>query len=116
MVALWTAIAALALDAALGLGYARAEHLSWAMGLYCGLGNGVTEGPCTAPHTTPGHLIDAAEFLLVVPLFASAFSFFTSGLSAIHGLRFHQETRRLIEHAVRNRQNPSDPPPPPPAP
>lgn len=79
-----TIISAIAADVACGLLYAGAEHMAIGHGLFCAIGNAVTEGACTAPGTTAGHWIDVVEFLLVVPLFAATFSLLTSGLTAGH--------------------------------
>jgi hypothetical protein len=94
-IALVTIAAALVLDAALGLAYAAAEHLPAWHGLFCGLANAVTDGGDVSPTNPAGYAITAAEYALVVPLFAATFSLFTSGLSALH---VRDAERRIKAH------------------
>lgn len=94
-IALIVIAAAAVLDAALGFGYAAAEHLPAWHGLFCALANAVTVGGDVPPTDPAGYAINAAECLLVVPLFAATFSLFTSGLSAIHIRSIHQRLDEL---------------------
>jgi hypothetical protein len=87
--------AAVVLDVALGLAFAGAEHIPVAHGLFCGLANAVTDGCDIPPRTPGGYLITAAEYLLVVPLFAATFSLFTSGLTSMH---IRRSERRIKNH------------------
>ncbi len=96
-IALIVIAVALVLDAGLGLAFAAVQHLPAWHGLFCGLANAVTDGGDVAPATGAGYAITAAEYLLVVPLFAATFSLFTSGLSAIHIRGLH---RRLDDMAA----------------
>ena len=89
-IALITIAAAVVLDVVCGLIYGTAEHTGAWLGLYCAEGNAVTEGACTSPHTLAGHVINAVEWITIVPLFAATFSLFTSGLSAIHIRGIHR--------------------------
>ena len=100
--ALITIAAALILDLALGLGYAAAEHLSAAHGLYCAIGNAVTEGSCTGPASVWGYIIDAAEFLTVVPLFAATFSLVTVRLTADHVEEHGRRAVERLDHIIAN--------------
>lgn len=80
--AIITIVATLGLDAVLGLAFAAAEHISAWHGLYCALGNGVTVGCDISPTRMGGYIVNFAEFITVVPLFAATFSLFTSGLTS----------------------------------
>jgi GH25 family lysozyme M1 (1,4-beta-N-acetylmuramidase) len=99
--AVLTIAAAAVTDIACGLAYAAAEHTGTGYALYCAAGNAVTEGACTAPATAAGHLIDLAEFMLVVPLFAATFSLFTSGLAAGHVQAAEQRIKDHVEARLR---------------
>ncbi|MDQ2873979.1 MAG: hypothetical protein M3Y33_03845 [Actinomycetota bacterium] len=105
-VALLTIAGAVLLDAACGVLYAAAERIPAARGLYCAVGNAVTEGACTAPVTTAGRWVDLIEFLLVVPLFAATFSLFTSGLTAGHVRR---SEARIKDHFTTTHGGEGDP-------
>lgn len=97
-IALLVIAAAAVLDAALGLAYAAVTpHLPWWHGLYCALANAVTVGGDVAPANGAGYAITAAECLLVVPLFAAAFSLFTSGLTAVHVRGAEGRIKRHVE-------------------
>jgi hypothetical protein len=98
-IALIVIAAALVLDAGLGLGFAAAEHLPAWHGLFCGLANAVTDGGDVAPTNTAGYAVTAAEYVLVVPLFAATFSLFTSGLSAIHIRGIHKRLDEMQPQA-----------------
>jgi hypothetical protein len=94
---------ALALDAGLGVAYAAAMHIGAWDGLYNALANAVTLGGDVAPVGLWAHLVNGAECFTVIPLFAAALSFFTSGLTGLHiqasegRLKRHLE-QRLAEH------------------
>ena len=110
-IALIVIAAALVLDAALGLAYAVAEHLPAWHGLFCGLANAVTDGGDVPPRNAAGYAITAAEYLLVVPLFAATFSLFTSGLSAIHirGIHVKLDAMAAAPPASRTLRRPPGP-------
>lgn len=93
--ALLVIASALALDAACWLLYARFQHLADWHGLYCALANAVTLGGDVSPTTAGGWIVNAAECLTVVPLFAGALSLFTSGLTATH---VRDSEKRIREH------------------
>jgi hypothetical protein len=102
-IALLVIAAALVLDAGLGVAYAAAMHISVWLGLYNALANAVTLGGDVAPVGFWAHLVNAGECFTVIPLFAAALSFFTSGLTGLHiqasegRLKTHLE-QRLAEH------------------
>ena len=83
---------ALSLDAVLGLLYAWDEHLPVWHGLYVSLANAVTLGGDVSPTNGFGYAINAAECLLVVPLFAAVFSLFTTILTS-HDVKAHVDRR-----------------------
>jgi hypothetical protein len=74
----------LVLDAVLGSLYAVFDRISLPHGLYCAVGTATTVGCDVAPRTPGGYVTSAVMMLTVVPLFASVFSFFTTGLTADH--------------------------------
>jgi voltage-gated potassium channel Kch len=83
--AMVTIAAAAVLDTGLGSAFADVEHVSEPHGLYWALTTATTVGyGDIAPHTAAGHWIAALVMLTVVPLFAAAFSLFTSGLTEVH--------------------------------
>jgi hypothetical protein len=102
VIALLVIMAALVIDAALGLAFAAAEQLPLPHGLFCGLANAVTDGCDVAPRTVPGYVITAAEYILVVPLFAATFSLFTSGLTAVHIKDSEARVKQHIENRLRH--------------
>ena len=87
--ALLTVAVALALDAACGVLFARFQGIPVWHGLFCALANAVTDGGDVAPTTPGGYAVTAAEYALVVPLFAATFSLFTSALSSVHVRPLH---------------------------
>lgn len=94
--ALLTIAAAAVLDIACGLGFAAAEHVSVAAGLYWAVGTATTTGYAdVSPKTAPGHFVSVLAMLSVIPLFSAAFSLFTSGLMAAHVSRAE---KRLRDH------------------
>jgi hypothetical protein len=98
-----TIAVALALDVALGLAYAAVTPgLPWWHGLYCALANAVTDGGDVTPANGAGYAIQAAEFVLVVPLFAATFSFFTSGLAAVHVRESEERVKSHVEARLRH--------------
>lgn len=97
-----TIVAAGVTDVVCGLVYAGAEHISAGHALYCAVGNAVTEGACTAPVTAAGHWVNLLEFLLVVPLFAAAFSLFTSGLTGAHVRRAEKRIKAHVEERLKH--------------
>lgn len=99
-IALAVIAAAAVLDTVLGLAFAWAERIPAAHGLFCGLANAVTDGCDIAPRTAAGYVITAAEYLLVVPLFAATFSLFTSGLTSMHIGRSEQRIKDHVNGAL----------------
>lgn len=98
--ALLVLAATLALDAALGFAYSRADGTPLAHGLYCALGTATTVGCDVAPRSPAAYILSAVMMLTVVPLFAAVFSFFTTGLTADHVDKRH----RQMTTTVRGRQ------------
>jgi hypothetical protein len=78
--------AAAVLDTLLGLAFAAADHLSVWNGLYFALTTATTVGygDITA-HGWAAHVLAALMMTTVIPLFASAFSLLTSGLTDVAG-------------------------------
>jgi hypothetical protein len=96
-IALLVVAAALALDAACGVAYAAAEHITLWLGLYNALANAVTLGGDVPPSNGWGHLVDACECFTVIPLFAATLSLFTSGLTEMHVVRAEHRIRQHID-------------------
>lgn len=72
------------LDIALGAGYALASHISVGHGIYCATGIATTVGCDVTPHGWLPYLLCSLMMVTIVPLFASVFSLFTTGLMADH--------------------------------
>lgn len=97
-------IMAAACDAAGGLAYAAAEHISSWLGLYYAVTTATTVGyGDVTPHTGAGHVIAAAIMLTVVPLFAATFSLLTTALTEAR-VKSHMrgQEERLKQH-IENR-------------
>jgi voltage-gated potassium channel Kch len=96
--ALATIAAAAALDTAGGLAFAAAEHIPAADGLYWAVITATTIGyGDITPRTPAGHVLAVLVALTVVPLFAAAFSLFTSGLTSSHVKRSEERVKRHLE-------------------
>jgi voltage-gated potassium channel len=103
--ALVTIAAASVTDTGLGLAFGAADHIGPWRGLYFAVTTATTVGygDLTA-HGWAAHLLAVAMMLLVVPLFAAAFSLFTSGLTAAHvrssekRIKAHLEERLTAHH------------------
>lgn len=68
-----------------------AEHVSTWHGIYCTTGFATTAG-CDLPmRTWQDYLLGEASMLLMVPLLTAVFSFFTTGLTASHVDKRHEE-------------------------
>jgi hypothetical protein len=83
--------ATVALDIVLGVVYGETDNISVLHGLYCAIGTATTVGCDITPRTAGGYITSAVMMLSVVPLFAAVFSFFTTGLTADHVDKRHQE-------------------------
>lgn len=80
-----TVLAATAvLDLALGTAYGLADGIGIPHGLYCATGTATTVGCDASPRGWLPYVISALMMLSIVPLFASVFAFFTTGLTADH--------------------------------
>jgi hypothetical protein len=96
----WVIASAAALDVVLGILYSVAEHVPLWHGLYCALANAVTDGGDVSPTNGFGYAVNAAEFILVVPLFAATFSLFTTVLTTkdvkAHVDKRHEELKAHV--------------------
>jgi voltage-gated potassium channel len=95
---------AVLLDIVLGLLFALAQGISYWDGLYWSVTTATTVGyGDIVPRGWLAHLVAIVVMLTVIPLFASAFSLLTSGLTAVHvdasehRMKAHLE-QRLREH------------------
>lgn len=104
-IAVLTIIAAVVLDQLLGFGFALAQPLPLWHAEFCALANAVTDGGDVPPANGLAYAVTAAEYVLVVPLFAATFSLFTSGLSSIH---VHAAEKRIKRHMEQHLQPASD--------
>lgn len=87
-------------DAALGLWFAAAQHISGWNGLYFAVTTGTTVGyGDITPHGRAAHLIAVAIMLIAIPLFGASFALFTSTLTTCH-VRAHLDgaERRIKAH------------------
>lgn len=100
--ALLVIAAAVAADQLLGLGFALAQPLPLWHAEFCALANAVTDGGDVTPRGGAAYAITAAEYVLVVPLFAATFSLFTSGLAALHVQRAKDEIKEHVEARLRH--------------
>lgn len=91
-----TVVTALVLDVACGYLFARFQHIPVWHGLFCALANAVTDGGDVGPTTRGGYAVTAAEYVLVVPLFAATFSLFTSALAAMHVRRSEKNVQDRV--------------------
>lgn len=95
--ALLALAAAVVSDAVFGTGFALADHVSIADGLWFATVTATTVGyGDITPKGWLPHLLAAGTMLTVIPLFAVAFSFLTSGLASADA-RAHLDAR-LAEH------------------
>jgi len=72
------------LDLALGVGYGSVNGIGIGHGIYCATGTATTVGCDIAPHGWLAYLLSTMMMVTIVPLFASVFAFFTTGLTADH--------------------------------
>lgn len=87
------------LDVVLGILYSTANHIPALHGLYCALGTATTVGCDITPVTGFAYVLSAVMMVTVVPLFASVFAFFTSGLTADHVDKVTEvQTSQIKEH------------------
>lgn len=88
-------ITAIALDVALGSGFGLAEHVGVVRGIYFATATATTVGyGDISPHGWLPHLLAMVIMVTVIPLFASVFSLATTGLTASHIDKRHQELLR----------------------
>lgn len=99
-IAVLTIAAAVVLDQLLGLGFALAQPMPLWHAEFCALANAVTDGGDVTPRNGTAYAVTAAEYVLVVPLFAATFSLFTSGLSSIHIRRAEQSIKTHVEERL----------------
>lgn len=100
--ALAVILAAVILDAALGLAFAVTDHVSAADGLYWATTTATTVGyGDITPHGWLPHLIAISVMITVIPLFASAFSLLTSGLTSVHVAASEKRVKAHLEQRLR---------------
>jgi voltage-gated potassium channel len=97
--AIYTIIAAVALDFVAALWFAAVEHLSVATGIYWSVTTATTVGyGDVTPHTHLGRFISVLVMLTVIPLFAATFSLLTTTLTTLHVSKLHDEALAHIRH------------------
>lgn len=94
--AVWLLISVVIADVISGLIVSAVEHVPAWHGIYCTMGITTTVG-CDIPFTTwPSYALAWLAMVMLVPLWAAIFSFFTSGLTASHldkqTAEFHAKT------------------------
>lgn len=87
------------LDVFAGIALALTESVPVWHGVYCTIGLTTTDG-CDIPlHGGLAYALSALAMILFVPLWATAFSFFTTGLTADHvDRKTDRQTQELKEH------------------
>lgn len=94
--------ATVTLDVILGVLYGLADHVHVLHGMYCAIGTATTVGCDIPPVNGYAYVLSVVMMLTVVPLFASCFSFFTSGLTADHvDAKTENQTTELKQHLTR---------------
>lgn len=96
-------LAVITADVIAGVIVAAAEHVPVWHGIYCTVGLTTTDGCDIAFHSAATYGVAVIAMVLFVPLWASIFAFFTSGLTTAH-METHldkvtsEQTRDLKEH------------------
>ena len=94
---------AVLLDMALGLLFALAQGISYWDGLYWAVTTATTVGyGDIVPHGWLAHLVAIVVMLTVIPLFASAFSLLTSGLTSTHVEASEKRIKDHVEERLRH--------------
>jgi voltage-gated potassium channel len=93
--------AAALLDAVLGLVFAIADHVSVPDGLYFATTTATTVGyGDITPRGWGAHVLAVLMMLTVIPLFASAFSLLTSGLTSTHVAASEKRIKEHVEERL----------------
>jgi hypothetical protein len=88
-----------ALDVVLGIAFGALDRIGAVHGLYCATATATTVGCDVTPHGFWAYLVSFVMLLTIVPLFASVFAFFTTGLTADHvDAAAGRQTQELKEH------------------
>lgn len=82
--ALVTLVITVVLDLILGFAYGHYMGIGAWHGIYCATGTATTVGCDIVPRGQAAYIISFVMFITVVPLFASVFSFFITGLTTDH--------------------------------
>jgi voltage-gated potassium channel Kch len=97
--AIYTILAAVALDIAGAICFALTEHVSVFNGIYWSVTTATTVGyGDLTPHTHLGRIIAILVMLTVIPLFAATFSLLTTSLTTMHVTKLHAEAMAHIRH------------------
>lgn len=83
-------------DIILGILMGMTEHCSPWHGMYCTTGLTTTDGCDLAFHGWQAYILATIAMILMVPLWSAAFSFFTTGLTADHIDRKHDEMTTTV--------------------
>lgn len=84
------------LDVALGAAFGYSTHTGFWHGVYCATGTATTVGCDVDPQGWLSHVVSAIMMLTIIPLFASVFSFFTTGLTADHIDVRHEQLKEHV--------------------
>lgn len=90
------------LDVGLGVAFGLAQGIGIAHGLYCATGTATSLGCDVAPHGWLGYALSSVEMLTILPLCAAVFSLLTTGLTADHIDKRHDELRQHITKETKN--------------
>jgi hypothetical protein len=83
--------ATVALDAVLGACYGAADHIGIPHGLYCATGFATTDGCDVSPRGWLAYSCAALMMLTLIPLVGVIWAFVTTGLTADHIDRKHEQ-------------------------
>lgn len=96
---------AIGLDICLGVAYAYADNVNVWQGLYYATGVATTSGNSPAsPHGWLAYVVTTAMMLLIIPLFAATFSLVTTGLTADHVDKKHDEIKEYVSSSMNNKE------------
>jgi len=87
---------AVSLDIIFGIVFSFAEHVSTAEGLYYATATATTVGADIQPRGWLAHVLTVAMMATIIPLFAATFSLLTTGLTADHIDRKHDDMKRHV--------------------
>jgi hypothetical protein len=90
------------LNVALGTAFGFTDQIGVLHGLYCSTATATTVGCDVTPRNAASYTLSFLMLLTIVPLFASVFAFFTTGLTADHvDAQTTRQTQDLKQHVTK---------------